>query len=151
LFRCRSKSPAIKTATTNATASAGATARDFVSSAICGILRRRKGRAHSKGILKGARETRRLGSGVYFRRRPWEAFAFDLFRVFNAVDAVDVLDAFDFFDGFDFLDAFNAIDLFDVVDLLRPLNPFDPFGLAPFSDRGSDAYPCVASLCPDIS
>jgi hypothetical protein len=86
--------------------------------------------------------------GVYLRRRPWEAFAFDLFDVFNAVDA---LDAFDFFDAFDFLDAFNAIDLFDVVDLFRPLNPFDPFGPAPFSGRGSDAYPCVASLCPDIS
>jgi len=55
------------------------------------------------------------------------------------------------FDAFDFFDAFNAIELFDVVDLLGPLNPFDPFDSAPFSDRGSAAYPCVASLCPDIS
>jgi len=123
---------------TNATASAGATARDLVSSDICEILRRRKRRAQSKGIPEGASATRWLVSGVYPRRRPWEAFAvgrfdfleafvaFDLFDLFNVVDA---LDPFDLFAAFDFLDGFKAVDLFDLfelVDLLGPLDPFDP-------------------------
>jgi hypothetical protein len=46
-----------------------------------------------------------LVSGVYPRRRPWEAFAVG---------------------RFDFLDAFAAFRFFAVADLLGPFDPFDP-------------------------
>ena len=94
-------------------------------------------------------------SGVYPRRRPWEAFAvgrldfleafaafgfleafvaIDLFDLLNVVDVVDALDPFDLFAALDFPDDFSAIDFFAVEDLPGPLDPFDPAGSERLSD-----------------
>jgi hypothetical protein len=112
------------------------------------MLRRRKRRAQSKAIAEGTSATRWLVSGVYPRRRPWEAFAvgrldfleafvaFDLLDLFNVVDALDPLDLFA---AFDFLDEFKTVDLFELVDLLVAFDPFDPAGSERLSDRGSRA------------
>jgi len=104
--------------------------------------------APNRKLPKGASATRWLASGVYPRRRPWEAFAvgglnfleafvaFDLLDLFSVVDA---LDPFDLFAAFDFLDEFKTVDLFELVDLLGPLDPFDPAGSERLSDCGSRA------------
>jgi hypothetical protein len=120
----------------------------------------KKRRAQSKAIPEGASATRWLVSGVYPRRRPWEAFAFgrsdfleafaacglleafvaiDLFDLLNVVDVVDALDPFDLFATLDFPDDFSVIDLFAVEDLLGPFDPFDPPASERLSGCGSRA------------
>jgi hypothetical protein len=120
----------------------------------------KKRRAQSKAIPEGASATRWLVSGVYPRRRPWEAFAvgrsdfleafaacgfleafvaIDLFDLLNVREFVDALDSFDLFAAIDLLDEFKTADLFELVDLLGPLDPFDPADSERLSDCGSRA------------
>ena len=77
----------------------------------------------SKAIPDGASATRWQGSGVYPRRRPWEAFA-----AVGRFDFLEALAGFDLFDFFNIADAVDALDLFELVDLLGPFDPFDPAG-----------------------